>query len=208
MKTTIQKVMSDFLIRQKSSLSVFVKIGDITSEETIAIVNAANRSLMLGSGVAGAIRKKGGKAIQKECDDIIRKRGTLKDGEVAVTGVGSFENQNLKYIIHAVGPVFKTGIARKEELFNAFYNSFAMADELECESIAVPLISTGIFGYPRKEATNVFCEAVAKFATKKKNLYTINLVIFGEKEYAEVVDFIEMGKFGADEKATLNEELI
>ena len=111
--------------------------GDITECETDAIVNAANDRLILGGGVAGAIRKKGGPAIQEECNKI---GGTFVGGAVITTG----GNLKAKYVIHAVGPQMGEG-DEDNKLKNATVNSLKVADENGLKSIAFPAISTGIF---------------------------------------------------------------
>jgi len=114
--------------------------GDITDMDTEAIVNAANTSLQLGGGVAGAIRRKGGPTIQEECDRI---GGTFVGGAVITTG----GNLKAKYIIHAAGP--KTGEQdENNKLKMATLNSLKLADENKVRSISFPAISTGIFGFP------------------------------------------------------------
>lgn len=114
--------------------------SDITEMQTDAIVNAANARLILGGGVAGAIRKKGGPSIQQQCDKI---GGTFVGGAV-VTGGG---NLKAKYVIHAVGPRMGEG-NEDEKLKNATLNSLKLADEKGIKSISFPAISTGIFGFP------------------------------------------------------------
>src|SRR5512139_197799 len=114
--------------------------GDITELDTDAIVNAANARLVLGGGVAGAIRRKGGPAIQAECDRI---GGTFVGGAVLTTG-GKLK---AKYVIHAVGPQMGEGDEDKK-LRNAALNSLKLADEHHLRSLAFPAISAGIFGFP------------------------------------------------------------
>ena len=114
--------------------------GDITELAVDAIVNAANAQLILGGGVAGAIRKKGGPTIQEECYKI---GGTYVGGAVITTG----GNLKAKYVIHAVGPRMGEG-NEDETLKNATLNSLKLIDEKKLKSIAFPAISTGIFGYP------------------------------------------------------------
>ncbi|MHA1256706.1 MAG: macro domain-containing protein [Promethearchaeota archaeon] len=114
--------------------------GDITELSTDAIVNAANAQLILGGGVAGAIRRKGGPKIQEECNNI---GGTFTGGAVITTG-GELKAKN---VIHAVGPRMGEG-NEDEKLKNATLNSLKLMDEHSLKTIAFPAISTGIFGYP------------------------------------------------------------
>ena len=115
--------------------------GNITNQITEAIVNAANAKLLLGDGVAGAIRRRGGFVIQKECNDI---GGTYVGGAVITTG----GNLTAKYVIHAVGPI--NGEDHEDEkLKDATLNSLKLADKAHLKSLAFPAISTGIFGFPK-----------------------------------------------------------
>ena len=116
--------------------------GDIAELKTNAIVNAANTSLQLGGGVAGAIRRKGGPRIQIECNEI---GGTHVGGAVMTTG-GKLK---AKYVIHAVGPRFGEE-HEDEKLKSATLNSLILADKKKLKSIAFPAISTGIFGFPKE----------------------------------------------------------
>merc|ERR1712100_136011 len=124
-----------------------VRMGDLTVEKVDAIVNAANTSLDHASGLAGAIVKKGGRIIQDESDDLVRRRGRLDDGGVCVTTAGSLP---CKKVIHAVGPVWHGGGYGEEMLLQmAARGSLDKAAELGFRSIALPAISSGIFGYPK-----------------------------------------------------------
>jgi O-acetyl-ADP-ribose deacetylase len=114
--------------------------GDITELDTDAIVNAANRELILGAGVAGAIRRKGGPQIQIECDLI---GGTFVGGAVMTTG-GKLK---ARHVIHAVGPRMGEG-GEDEKLRNATLNSLKLADAKGVRTLAFPAISTGVFGFP------------------------------------------------------------
>ena len=114
--------------------------GDITELATDVIVNAANAQLIMGGGVAGAIRRKGGPAIQEECNNI---GGTFVGGAEITTG----GNLKAKHVIHAVGPRMGEG-NEDEKLKNATLNSLKLMDKHELKTIAFPAISTGIFGYP------------------------------------------------------------
>ncbi len=126
-------------INVKNSRIRLVK-GDITELSTDVIVNAANSQLIMGGGVAGAIRRKGGSKIQEECNKI---GGTYVGGAVITTG----GNLKAKYVIHAVGPRMGEG-NEDEKLKNATLNSLKLMDEHHLKTIAFPAISTGIFGYP------------------------------------------------------------
>ena len=157
--------------------------GNLIKQDTEAIVNASNNNLWLGGGVSGAILKEGGRIIQKELDNIIHERKEIPNGEVVKTGIGEFQSQNLKYILHAVGPVYRNGKGNEaRDLYNAFFNSFKLADELELKSISLPPISSGIFGYPKDECANVFYDSLISYADNRKegSLEEIRMVIIDD----------------------------
>jgi O-acetyl-ADP-ribose deacetylase (regulator of RNase III) len=129
--------------------------GDITELEVDAIVNAANAQLVLGGGVAGAIRRKGGPTIQKECNKI---GGTFVGGAVITTG----GNLKAKYVIHAVGPRMGEG-AEDEKLKNATLNSLKIMDQNNLKTIAFPAISTGIFGYPIDRCAKIMIDTAKEY---------------------------------------------
>ena len=131
--------------------------GDITTEEVDAIVNAANEHLQHGGGVAWAISKKGGPVIQKESSAWIQKHGPVSHAHPAWTSGGLLPS---KYVIHAVGPVWGDGDEDKK-LSDAVTGSLRVADELTCETIALPAISTGIFGFPKDRAAEIIFETIA-----------------------------------------------
>lgn len=165
-KSIDDKIGSHFTINP-DIFSISLLREDLTIQDTNVIVNAANNQLLLGSGVAGAIRNKGGNEIQQECDEILLKENndkSLNNGDVAYTKIGKFTNKNLKYIFHAVGPVYFNGKKKeKRDLTNCFLNCFRLADKLKLSSIALPPISTGIFGYPKEEGAEVFYNCVEKY---------------------------------------------
>ena len=121
--------------------------GDITEQTTDAIVNAANAALQMGGGVAGAIRRRGGPAIQEECNMI---GGTPVGGAVITTG----GNLPAKYVIHAVGPIHGDD-HDDEKLKDSTLNSLKLADKNRLKSIAFPAISTGIFGFPKDRCATI-----------------------------------------------------
>jgi len=139
--------------------------GDITEMETDAIVNAANAQLILGGGVAGAIKRKGGPAIQQECNKIVREDsiggGTFVGGAV-ITGGG---NLKAKYVIHAVGPRMGEG-NEDEKLKNATLNSLKVAGEKKLKSISFPAISTGVFGFPIERCAEIMLRTTIDYLTR------------------------------------------
>ena len=121
--------------------------GDITEQTTDAIVNAANAALQMGGGVAGAIRRRGGPAIQEECNMI----GGIPVGGAVITTGG---NLPAKYVIHAVGPIHGDD-HDDEKLKDSTLNSLKLADKNRLKSIAFPAISTGIFGFPKDRCATI-----------------------------------------------------
>jgi putative ATPase len=146
--------------------------GDITTEEVDAIVNAANEHLQHGGGVAWAISKKGGPAIQKESDDWIRQHGPVSHARPAWTSGGLLP---AKYVIHAVGPVWGDG-DEDNKLTLAVTGSLVIADELKCSSIALPAISTGIFGFPKDRAASNIYFAIEKYFAEGNSVSGIKIV--------------------------------
>ncbi|MCK6539137.1 MAG: macro domain-containing protein [Anaerolineales bacterium] len=151
--------------------------GDITTEEVDAIVNAANERLQHGGGVAWAISKKGGPTIQKESDAWIRQHGPVPHARPAWTSGGLLP---AKYVIHAVGPVWGDG-DEDRKLADAITGSLRVADELKCASIAMPAISTGIFGFPKDRAARIVISSIEKyFEGNASNLKVVKLVLFDQ----------------------------
>jgi O-acetyl-ADP-ribose deacetylase (regulator of RNase III) len=131
---------------------------DITLAAVDAVVNAANESLQLGGGVAGAIRRRGGPSIQEECDRI----GHCPPGQAVVTGAGDLPAKN---VIHAVGPVWGGGRSGEEKtLASAISAALARAEEIGARSVAIPAISAGIFGFPLERAAEISVAAARSFA--------------------------------------------
>jgi O-acetyl-ADP-ribose deacetylase len=129
--------------------------GDLTELAVDAIVNAANAQLVLGGGVAGAIRMKGGPTIQEECDRI----GGTTVGQAVITGAG---NLKARYVIHAVGPRYGEG-SEDEKLRGATLNSLKRATEKGMHSLAFPAISTGIFGFPKDRCAEIMLNTTRTF---------------------------------------------
>ena len=165
--------------------------NDITKVEVDAIVNAANPRLKMGTGVCGAIFSAAGKEkLQKACDEI----GHCDDGKAVITDAFKLP---AKFIIHTVGPVWGGGDNNEDEiLFNAYWNSMELAIKNNCSSIAFPLISSGYFGYPKKEAFQVAIRAIGEFLDEYE--MSVYLVVFdkdsleiSEKRLYEVKKFID-----------------
>jgi O-acetyl-ADP-ribose deacetylase (regulator of RNase III) len=149
--------------------------GDITEMQTEAIVNAANARLILGGGVAGAIRRKGGPKIQEECSKI---GGTFVGGAVKTTG----GNLKAKYVIHAVGPQMGEG-NEDEKLKNATVNSLKLADENNIKSISFPAISAGIFGFPIERCAKIMLRTTIDYLQGQTGLEKVIFCLFGRDSY-------------------------
>jgi O-acetyl-ADP-ribose deacetylase (regulator of RNase III) len=142
--------------------------GDIATFEGDAVVNAANNHLRLGTGVAGALAKRGGGRIQEECDEILRRDGPLKVGGAAITGGGKLR---VRYVIHAAAmgdlPVSPDSIR------NATRSALELAEENEVRSIAFPILGTGVGGFPFSEAARIMAETIKEFMAGEPGLETV-----------------------------------
>ncbi len=153
--------------------------GDITISSSEAIVNAANSSLMGGGGVDGAIHRAGGPAILRECKQIVEKQGKLPAGKAVITTGG---NLKAKYVIHTVGPVWRSGDKNEDELLASSYReSLKLAEDKHIGSISFPSISTGAFGYPAYKAAKVALKTVVLFL--KDEASSVNKVVFVLYDY-------------------------
>ena len=161
---------------------VIVKTGDITVENVDAIVNAANSSLMGGGGVDGAIHRAGGPEIKEECKKIRLKQypDGLPTGRVVATTAG---NLPADYVIHTVGPVWHGGSQNEEELLAGCYtNSLRAAVKKRCESVAFPAVSTGVYGFPKKNAAAVASRAVKEFLDGNETIKKVLFVFFSDED--------------------------
>lgn len=147
--------------------------GNIALIECDAIVNAANKSLILGGGVAGAIKKFGGPSIQKEC----HKLSPIQTGEAVVTGAG---NLKAKFVIHAVGPVYGEG-HEEGKLAQATLSSLKRAKEKKVKDIVFPAISTGIFGFPLQKCSEVMIQVAKDFIQKNDYPQEIIFCLYDEE---------------------------
>ena len=150
--------------------------GDITAETTDAIVNAANRYLEHGAGVAGAITHRGGPQIQVESNQWVLEHGPVTHAEPAYTHAG---NLPCGYVIHAVSPVWGEG-DEQAKLASAISGSLRLAESLDLGSIALPAISTGIFGFPKQLAAQVILSAIQDYLAHHpvSSLKLIRVVLF------------------------------
>jgi len=146
--------------------------ADITKISADAIVNAANSGLRGGGGVDGAIHRAGGPTIMAEC----RALGGCPTGEARITSAG---NLPARYVIHAVGPVWNTGMTGVADLLaSAYRSSFALARDYQLASIALPSISTGLYGYPIEQAAPVALATARAAAKEPGTLRDITFVLF------------------------------
>ena len=146
--------------------------GDITNLSTDAIVNAANSQLILGAGVAGAVRRKGGPSIQEECNRL----GGTPVGTAVITRGG---NLPAKHVIHAVGPRMGDG-NEDDKLRNATLSSLKVADENNLRSIAFPAISTGIFGYPLDRCARMMLSVAMDYARGETDIERVVFCLYDE----------------------------
>jgi O-acetyl-ADP-ribose deacetylase (regulator of RNase III) len=155
--------------------------GDITGEITDAIVNAANRYLQHGAGVAAAILHRGGPVIEDESDAWVKLHGPVKHNAPAWTSGG---NLPCRFVIHAVGPVWdetrgeNSAVQKEAELAEAIKGSLGVADRLGLASIAFPAISTGIFGFPEERAAGVFYRSIREYFSQPSSLKLVRLVLY------------------------------
>ncbi|OQA56159.1 MAG: O-acetyl-ADP-ribose deacetylase [Candidatus Omnitrophica bacterium ADurb.Bin277] len=161
---------------------ITVRKGDITREDTEAIVNAANTGLKGGGGVDGAIHRAAGPGVMDEC----RRIGRCPTGEAVITGSGRLR---AKKIIHTVGPIWRGGGQHEPELLQSAYrNSFKLARENGIRSISFPAISTGVYGYPKKEAAGIAVRVGYEF---EKDFDEIRFICFSDEDlkiYQEILN--------------------
>lgn len=152
--------------------------GDITKLKVDGIVNAANNTLLGGGGVDGAIHRAGGPTILEQC----KKIGGCPTGEARITTAGDMPS---KYVIHTVGPIYKDGTkGEKKLLYNAYYNSLKLAKKYGIKTIAFPSISTGVYGYPKNEASEIAIKASMDFIDENNDdISEIIFVLFSKDDY-------------------------
>ncbi len=154
-----------------------IVLGDITQMDTDAIVNAANRTLMGGGGVDGAIHRAAGYMLKEEC----RRLGGCETGEAKIT-----RGYNLKarYVIHTVGPVYRDGKHNEPELLRRCYeNALKLAIENNIKRIAFPSISTGAYGYPIREAAPIAVKTVIDFLQRHSEIEKVVFVLFSQTDF-------------------------
>lgn len=150
--------------------------GDITKQETEAIVNAANKKLAPGGGVAGAIHRAAGEKLWKEC----KKLGGCKTGEAKITDAYELP---CSYVIHTVGPVYSDSPEDPKLLARSYYNSLELATENDIDSISFPALSTGAFGYPVEKAAKEAFETISDYLAEHRTPELVRMVLLNEKDF-------------------------
>jgi O-acetyl-ADP-ribose deacetylase len=177
--TALDTAVQDFIIRLVLERGRTVEIrgpADITEENTDAIVNAANSSLLGGGGVDGAIHKAGGPAVLAECRQVVNQIGSLSAGKAVITTGG---NLPARHVIHTVGPIYRGGRHGEAELLASCHReSVRLADQHALHSLSFPAISTGAFGYPVSEAAAIALSATVEALAKATHLSKVRFVLF------------------------------
>jgi O-acetyl-ADP-ribose deacetylase (regulator of RNase III) len=162
-------------------MKIEVILGDITQETTDAIVNAANSGLLGGGGVDGAIHRAAGSDLLKECAEIAASNGSCAPGNAVIT-----KGYKLKarYVIHAVGPVWRGGrTGERETLVNCYKNALRLASERALKSISFPNISTGAYGFPKAEAARLVADFFGAAGAEYADVELVRFVCFDRENY-------------------------
>ena len=162
-------------------MSVFARMklvqGDITKEDVHAIVNAANKSLLGGGGVDGAIHRAAGPELVAECKTL----GGCETGDAKLTrGYGL----KARHVIHTVGPVYKTGKSEPGKLTSCYRKSLEIATAKGLKTLAFPAISCGVYGYPIRDASRIALRTVADYCEAHPEIEEVRFVLFGDKDLA------------------------
>ncbi|MCK4418408.1 O-acetyl-ADP-ribose deacetylase [Candidatus Aerophobetes bacterium] len=152
---------------------------DITQQDTEAIVNAANTTLLGGGGVDGAIHRAGGPSILEECKKIRARQGGCPTGKAVITRGGKLK---AKYVIHTVGPIWSGGKRNEDTLLrNAYKNSLTLAKNKGIQSLSFPSISTGAYGFPTERAARIALSTIQDFL-KRHTFEEVRFVLFSERD--------------------------
>ena len=165
-------------MRQIKILNSIINIeqGDITNQDTEAIVNAANNQLSPGGGVSGAIHKAAGLKLWEEC----KKINGCKTGEAKIT---KGYNLKAKYVIHTVGPIYSKSEDDQIRLSECYRNSLNIAFNKNIKSISFPAISTGIFGYPKKEAAEIAIKTIKNQLIERNKKIVVKFILYDDENY-------------------------
>jgi len=151
--------------------------GDIANQpDMTAVVNAANARLEIGGGVAGAIHSAAGPGLAEEC----RPMAPISPGQAVISGGHNLPND---YVIHCLGPIYGMDKPEDKLLANCYRNALQIAEEKGIDSVAFPAISTGAFGYPFEEATNVALKTVKDMLPELDSVRVIRFVLFGKRDH-------------------------
>lgn len=174
------------LLERNINERVFKVVRNSLIEESVqAIVNPANTHLAHGGGVAGLISRAGGPEIQRESFA----KAPIATGQATYTGAGALPFQ---YIIHAVGPIYSGGGNDEEKLlYSAVYSALRLADQLQLKSVAMPAISTGIFGYPLEPAIKTIFRAINDFLQQSSSVQEVHLCDYTEEKSQAIKSIIE-----------------
>jgi len=155
--------------------------GDITRERVDAIVTAANSGLQGGGGVDGAVHSAAGPELLAAC----RRIGSCPTGSAVMTPAFDLSAQGVRHVIHAVGPIWRGGNSNEEDLLTGAYtHSLELADQAGCKTIAFPSISTGVYGFPVKEATLIAVDATVAFLERATSIAEVRFVLFDSATFA------------------------
>jgi O-acetyl-ADP-ribose deacetylase (regulator of RNase III) len=169
------------LTRLVNATKLILRIGDITAQDTAAIVNAANSSLLGGGGVDGAIHRAGGPGILAECRQIVSRIGFLAPGRAVITSAGDLP---AKYVIHTVGPVWQGGGKQEDAvLADAYRASLSLARQYGITSIAFPSISTGAYRFPVERAASVALALVLQVLSADAWFTEVRLVLWSREDF-------------------------
>lgn len=177
--------------------NIILMMGDLTEMDVDAVVNAANNDLKLGGGVAGAIRRKGGEAIQRECDAI----GTIPVGEAAITTGGKLR---AKYVIHAASMQLG-GMTTASALRTATAHSLQIADEKHLKSIAFPAVGAGIAGFPLDECAQIMLGEVVAHLKGKTSLQKVYFVLYDANALAAFENVWEQMRASGEQKGAASD---
>lgn len=167
---------------------IHLKQGDITKETTDAIVNAANPSLLGGGGVDGAIHRAAGPGLLEEC----KKLGGCGHGEARITGGHKLK---ARYVIHTPGPIYKDGKKGESTILkNSYVNSLLLAKKHKLRSISFPGISTGVYGYPKKEACSIAIDSAVEFMETNDYLIDVFFVLFDKDNHDLYTEYLHQLK--------------